>query len=131
MAVTDEELQTLVDVETFAKYLRFRKVKSDPTYRECTKCGEQVSKAESGSIESNLLTCLKCGKESCYFHGDAHSVAESCSEYANRINLVERQSTALMEKTCKKCPRCMVDTEKAGGCNHMVSNISILLKESQ
>lgn len=131
VAATDEELQTLVDEETFNKYLRFKKLKSDPDYRECSKCNSQINHGirslENSVIDTYIISCENCGNKSCFLHGDAHSPDESCKQYARRMRRTEKESQQLLNRISKKCPECKVDTEKSGGCNHMVKQMDFTL----
>lgn len=127
--VTEAEIRRLVDDTTFEKYERFSMMKSDPNYRECSKCFTKITIPLSivhRTTDSNQLTCESCGHVTCFIHGDSHP-EETCKQYTRRINKVERATKRIVNATTRKCPNCHVSTEKNGGCNHMVCCYSIIL----
>ena len=88
----DQDIASLVDSACFEKYTRFREMKTDPTYRECSVCGRQIP-IPSNFFEDVVgeevarrptLTCSSCETTTCFYHGDAHP-RESCQAYAVRI----------------------------------------------
>ena len=153
----DQDIASLVDSASFEKYVRFREMKADPTYRECSVCGRQIP-IPSNFFEDVVgeevareptLTCSSCWNTTCFYHGDAHP-RESCQDYALRIrkqvwwvmedhrekwyrcsslyfisspppSLQEMASRKLLSRIARRCPQCKAETEKMGGCNHMVS----------
>jgi hypothetical protein len=111
---TSEDIKALVDDETFNKYERFVKIKSDENYRDCPTCGELIL----GNRRRPAMTCSKCTTQFCFFHANAHP-GESCRQFARRVRVEERASTITIGQITKKCPSCKLPTEKNGGCNHM------------
>jgi hypothetical protein len=88
----DQDIASLVDAASFEKYRRFRQMKINPTYRECTFCGRQIcipsdffeDVMEEKIARQPTLTCSACGTATCFYHGDAHP-HESCQAYTARI----------------------------------------------
>lgn len=121
---TDEDIRQLVTEEAFVKYIRFREMKLNPSYRECSRCLQQISIPEDffnaeGVADRPILNCISCGAVTCFYHGDAHP-SESCAMYAKRIRKQELASRSLLTRIARRCPQCRAETEKTGGCNHMV-----------
>jgi len=120
----DSDIQSLVGDEMFNKFLRFREMKLNPSYRECSVCNQQIPlpsdflNAHDHQAPHPLLTCA-CGQKTCYYHGDAHP-KETCSDYARRVRKEEWASRQLLCNIARHCPSCRAPTEKMGGCNHMV-----------
>lgn len=103
---------------TNAEYRVFRlnTIKSDPSYRECSHCHKALD-----FLGLEEMICA-CGSVECFTHGGAHP-HESCSDHVNRnTSELTVLSDALVQKITKKCPKCGVNTEKNGGCDHMVSD---------
>jgi hypothetical protein len=130
--VTEQEIQTIVSSEMYSKYLRFLEMKSNPSYRECPKCGQ----ATIGSIDHLNITCTQCSESFCFLHSNAHP-GRTCQQYMRAQRKIESQNRATIKRMSRKCPSCGCDTEKSGGCNHMtcracgeVSDLSPLLHPS-
>ena len=123
--VTDRELKLCVGNEQFTKLERFRRIKKDPNFRECQKCFSELK-----FNGKTLITCWKCKTESCFYHGNAHS-GTLCDQYKTERAVENQSSVQLIAKTTRQCHWCGVNTEKDGGCDHMVScvfNIYFTLK---
>jgi E3 ubiquitin-protein ligase RNF144 len=115
---TDKDIRLFVSpIET--KKLRVSKLKLDPTYRECDSCGEQMM------FEGRTKMTCNCGVSSCYLHGQLHP-NETCAEFVYRTEHAGA-CAEVIQRTTKKCPKCSADTEKDGGCDHMVSSAIYML----
>ena len=114
LSVTPQEIQNLVSLEMYSKYLRFVEMKSNPSYRECPKCGH----ATIGSIDHLNMTCSQCSESFCFIHSNAHP-GSTCQQYMRAQRKIESQNRAAINRMSRKCPSCGCDTEKSGGCNHM------------
>ncbi len=110
--ITHNEIGTLVS-KTRLKKLKISKLKLDPSYRECDSCGKQMKFNEQTEMK------CKCGTISCFMHGNLHP-NETCTSFEYRTTQVTKNLTTI-QNTTKKCPNCETDTEKNGGCDHMVS----------
>jgi hypothetical protein len=117
----DSEIVPLVTKTEFAK-LTLSRDKLDPSYRECGSCKQRM-RFEGRS----KLTCA-CGITSCFLHGTAHLMSESCEAFVHRTEQEEAATANTIRTTTKKCPKCDVNTEKNGGCGHIVSLLLILSK---
>lgn len=120
---SDMDIQCLVEEHTYQRYLRYRNIKMNPSYRECTACQQHILIPagffqSSGVAESPLLLC-SCGHSTCYYHGDVHT-GKSCEEYTRGARKEERANRRLLNVIARRCPQCRAETEKFGGCNHMV-----------
>lgn len=121
----DVELEQLLghDAVLVEKLRRFRLVRRNPNYRECSRCGRELhfnptpSDNNNSSNISTTLTC-ECGAISCFSHGDAHP-HETCQQYARRVRAIDQLSTRTVSNIARPCPSCRAATEKSGGCNHM------------
>lgn len=110
---SDAEVMCLVDEDVYRKYVTFKEARSNPNMRVCSLCSRHCY----GSKESPTIAC-ECGAKFCFLHDLAHPDV-SCAVYANRVRKLELESSRLMRRITKKCPSCLADTIKNGGCNHM------------
>lgn len=115
----DTEIEMLVEPELYEKYMRFKTIKENPDYRECGKCNRELKFSLDAKNKSDCMLTCECGTISCFFHGDAHP-NETCAQYARRIKRVEQETEKMVKRIARKCPSCKSETEKNGGCNHMV-----------
>eukprot|EP00425_Heterocapsa_triquetra_P037793 CAMPEP_0195084732 /NCGR_PEP_ID=MMETSP0448-20130528/25345_1 /TAXON_ID=66468 /ORGANISM="Heterocapsa triquestra, Strain CCMP 448" /LENGTH=571 /DNA_ID=CAMNT_0040118087 /DNA_START=22 /DNA_END=1736 /DNA_ORIENTATION=+ len=113
------EIRSLVDGEAFAKFERFRRMRQDPTVRECPGC-KQLCKPLLNDEDEVVaeMCCPGCGSEFCYYHSNAH-VGRSCTEYRREMAKQERLAEKGAMRGTKACPACGIRTEKTSGCNHM------------
>eukprot|EP01034_Spumella_vulgaris_P021854 gene21854-27926_t len=118
-SAVDSEVELLVSPDVYEKYVRFCALKSDPNYRECSKCNKQLQVDFDANlhITNNTLVC-DCGAITCFVHGDSHP-DETCAQYARRVRRVENATSRLVRHITRKCPKCKTHTEKNGGCNHI------------
>lgn len=120
---TDTEIRRwITDPDVIRRYHRFKRVKDDPTLRDCpnTECDALVEpkKDQRGEVVPEM-TCDKCGQKFCYHHSLAHQ-ASSCEEYQREeIRLKRRKSQQDGFEGTLPCPHCGITTEKIAGCNHM------------
>lgn len=110
-----QDIEQLVDIECYTKYLRFLNMQRNPRVRECPKCLQQSSE---GSESRPEITCSGCSEVYCFLHSNAHPTM-TCAEYTKVLAKTEMQSLRQIKASTRKCPQCKVDTEKSGGCNHM------------
>lgn len=106
------EIAAFTDEDTYGRYERFRRMRSDPTLRQCPQC-ETFCKPiqdEEGGFVADML-CGECGNRFCYYHSNAH-VGRSCQDYLN-----ETATETITD--AKECTGCGILTEKISGCNHM------------
>ena len=115
----NQQIQSLVDSETFIKYNLFTIMKKNPSFRSCPKC--EVGTI-SGTDEKPNIICDKCNYQYCYIHNNSHPNL-TCAEYykslSSQIKRELKASIKLVQNTTKKCPWCQSPTEKISGCNHM------------
>lgn len=74
---------------------------------------------DSGPCLSREVTCIKCQRKTCSFHGIPWHTGLTCDEY-DRIRRDETPSKKWIQKNTKQCPQCFRNIEKNGGCDHMV-----------
>eukprot|EP01130_Rhizamoeba_saxonica_P016721 TRINITY_DN7780_c0_g1_i1.p1 TRINITY_DN7780_c0_g1~~TRINITY_DN7780_c0_g1_i1.p1 ORF type:complete len:476 (-),score=43.64 TRINITY_DN7780_c0_g1_i1:150-1577(-) len=101
--------------QTLNKYLKL----SLPGFQWCPKhCGY------GGTIDSNQLTasCSKCNHLWCSLCTLSVHQGWTCAEYIDLVQIGDEDKMAEMwkRKFSKKCPKCLVDIEKEGGCSHIV-----------
>ena len=122
--LTSEDLRQLLSDESFARYERLTKVKTDPNFRECPQCGLGQVAADASPV-TPALQCSSCGCQYCFFHSNAHP-GLTCDQYSRRLSSRTKQemraSESLVARSTRACPRCKVATEKNGGCNHMCAH---------
>ena len=63
------------------------------------------------------VTCIKCGRDTCSFHGIPWHTGLTCDEYDQKGR--RDPSKKWIRKHTKQCPKCHWNIEKNGGCNHM------------
>lgn len=114
------EISYNVSDEQYNKYIRFRMIKQNPSYRECPECnhGETIQDIPKNS----LLTCSRCTYSYCFLHGNAHP-SMTCEQYYKKLgkNGVKelKLSENLIKKTTRPCPNCKAPTQRIGGCHHV------------
>jgi hypothetical protein len=111
--ISEREVQQLVDIDTFARFKRFQAMKNKG-YRECPKCGNSTIGNES-NVE---MVCESCGEKFCFLHHNAHPTM-TCAQYIRWRRREELANERAIKRMARKCPSCMCETEKSGGCNHM------------
>ncbi len=94
-------------------------VSSNPFLRYCQALGCEFA-IKANKLEPLLVVC-KCGFESCLQCGEIWHDSIACALLKNWIKsfIEDCESAQWMEKNAKRCPRCAVNIEKNGGCNHM------------
>jgi hypothetical protein len=112
--LSNEEIQQLVPLATYEKYIRYKEIKQNPHYRECPFCNHSAV----GSEATPEMVCESCQGKYCYFHANAHP-NQSCQRYTREQLQSQLKSLAVIQTTTRNCPECHVATEKNGGCNHM------------
>lgn len=116
---SDEEVLSLTDEETFAKYKRFMMMREDDLVRECPYCSHlSRPNVVAGEITAEMV-CPACSQLFCYYHSNAHA-GRPCDEYSRQISrqLKEMKSSGPLADA-KQCPKCGLHTVKLSGCNHM------------
>lgn len=103
------------DVELFAKYERFKRLKENFNARECPYCYS----IDIGDKENPIMMCSQCNKGYCFFHSNAHSIEQSCKSYLESCAQEEQLSLEYIHEETKSCPTCSMRISKIEGCNHM------------
>eukprot|EP01094_Clydonella_sp_ATCC50884_P018452 TRINITY_DN3414_c0_g1_i1.p1 TRINITY_DN3414_c0_g1~~TRINITY_DN3414_c0_g1_i1.p1 ORF type:complete len:1152 (+),score=321.53 TRINITY_DN3414_c0_g1_i1:239-3694(+) len=128
--VDEATIASLVDEDLFSKYMRFMLgnfVKKHPQLRWCphSTCGQAIESITIPRAPGYFLMCT-CGTRMCFrCSGAPHWPApcrtvdwnltrfrEEADEDSNAVEKWLRANT-------KQCPKCAVNIEKRGGCNHM------------
>lgn len=94
-------------------------VLSNPLYSWCRQPNcEYAIKVEK--VEPLPVIC-KCGFESCFACGELWHESVTCALLKKWIQFSadDAESYKWIQENAKKCPKCMVNIEKNGGCNHM------------
>jgi hypothetical protein len=112
--LSNEEIERLVPLVTYQKYIRFKAIKENPHFRECPFCNHAVI----GNEATPEIVCESCQGKFCYFHANAHPNLP-CQSYTREQLQSQIRSLAVIQTTTRNCPECHVATEKNGGCNHM------------
>ncbi|CAF3071419.1 unnamed protein product, partial [Rotaria sp. Silwood2] len=64
------------------------------------------------------VTCIKCKRKICSFHGVIWHTGMTCDQY-DQHQVEDIQSKNWISKNMKKCSQCQRNVEKNGGCNHI------------
>lgn len=94
-------------------------VLSNPLLRFCQSADCKYT-IKVQKVESLPVIC-KCGFESCFSCGQLWHDSVSCAllEKWIRCSVDDAESFKWIQENAKKCPKCTINIEKNGGCNHM------------
>ena len=102
-----------------------RVLEAMPEFRYCLRPGCNGGQLHEGGEAAPIVTCTECGYQTCFTHRVAWHTGLTCenfdaseeteTETRNRVNGEEKK----LRETVRPCPRCNVDIEKDGGCDHM------------
>ena len=84
---------------------------------------------DSSSVNNlNIFTCHSCGASACVPCDRPYHDGESCAQYRKRRKrqdeTEEVASQKLIEKECKKCPKCEKNIQRSMGCDYMTCEFS-------
>jgi len=117
--LTDEEIKAVITPELFAKFVKFRALRSDPLLRECPRCQKLNRKMDQDIVQ---IVCAQCGLVYCYLHGNIHE-GKNCEEFmATRSDYdkhVSQLSEQLIQSIAKPCPKCAAMVVRGDGCDHV------------
>jgi len=120
--VLDTAVQRLVDDATYRKYRTFIMqsfVDDNENVKWCPApgCGNAITAA---MVDGLTVTC-KCGYRFCFRCNEQAHLPASCEQM--KLWFVkcrdESETKHWIAANTKECPKCVLPTEKNGGCNHM------------
>jgi len=120
--VPEDVVKKLVDPNTFDKYIRFVtksfvENNAHVTWCPAPGCGNAIT---ADMITGKIVRC-SCGYRFCFAcHREAHAPAscQQVKEWEQKCK-DDSETSHWIGANTKDCPRCHVNVEKNGGCNHM------------
>jgi len=119
-----KELWTIDHVRGFATVaqlntFRQRKREADPNFRRCLNPECDAGKVYGDGGTHPRITCEECGFAMCFTHRMPWHKRQSCAGHDKKERRRLHHEEEKTAKKVKACPRCNVDLEKDGGCDHI------------
>jgi len=109
------------DTNLFQRYDRFyleHQLERMPEFIWCAHSCGSGQLADHG-LENNIVTCVKCGKKSCFTHRTKWHEGLTCAIYDEQTDPGRRATEQWLAQKTKNCPKCQSSIEKTSGCDHM------------
>lgn len=118
------DIKIIVTNDIFQLYEKFLLENTLGKDKECKFCPRPNCGMAMYSIGDNpLLVCPKCKLKFCFnCNTDEWHTGVTCKNFQKWLKKngkAENSFEDFVKKRCKKCPRCKVNIQKNGGCNHM------------
>ncbi|CAF1142190.1 unnamed protein product [Adineta ricciae] len=113
-----QRAQDFILLERYDRFYVEHQLEKNPEFIWCTHGCGSGQLAENGD-QNNIITCIKCGKKSCFIHRVKWHEGVTCADYDRQIDGNRQATHRWLSLNTKQCPSCQSAIEKRSGCDHM------------